>query len=54
VTVRVEVPGSASAREAAAIRLAIETLLKRAPSAQPRRSAWESAARREALDDRVH
>jgi hypothetical protein len=54
VTIRIDVPSTASAREAAAIRLAIETLLKRAPAAEQRRSAWETAARREALDDRVH
>jgi hypothetical protein len=52
---RIEVTGHASASEAAAIRLAIETLLKRAPAgAAARRSAWETTARREALDDRVH
>jgi hypothetical protein len=51
---RIDVPASASAREAAAIRLAVETLLKRAPADDARPSAWGTAARREALDDRVH
>jgi hypothetical protein len=51
---RIEVPATASVPEAAAIRLAIETLLKRTPAGVARRSAWETAARREALDDRVH
>ncbi|HLJ83560.1 MAG TPA: hypothetical protein VKT51_05250 [Candidatus Eremiobacteraceae bacterium] len=51
---RIDVAGPVSVGEASAIRLAIETLLKRAPASEPRPSAWEATARREALDDRVH
>ena len=53
MTVRIRVPAHATPEEALAIRIAIESLLKRTPETRERPSAWAAAARREALDDRV-
>ena len=55
MSLRIELPATATAAEAEAIRRAVEALLskKPAPAAAPQ-SGWAGAARREALDDRVH